>query len=439
MKKCFACICLFLACLGCARQAPPGYRLPAPEDVVMYEVNPRVFAEKEAFKAIGSYLDSIKQLGVNIVWFMPIYEIGQERSVNSPYCVRDYRSVNPEFGTKDDFRQLVARCHEKGLGVILDWVPNHTAWDHPWIRHKDWYTQDSMGNIICPAGTGWHDVADLNYDNADMRLAMIDAMRYWVEEMDVDGFRCDAVDFVPADFLRQAVDSLRRIPGHSLLMLAEGKRPDHFDAGFDLNYGWDFHHALRQVFLRDSSASRVFAAAEKEYDAIPTGKHKLRFNTNHDETAKKSPVEEWNGERGSIAAFVVSAFMPGCPLIYSSQEVGYPKAVNFFFFHPLDWSANQPLRKEYEKLMRVYNACPTFRKGDLTPYPDDQVVLFTRSADGDTCAVAVNVRNTVVTVSLPPALAGKTYQDLCKDEVYLCNDSLILNPYEYRVLRRTGR
>lgn len=439
MKKCFVCIWLFLVCVGCARQAKPGYRLPAPEDVVIYEVNPRVFAEQEAFKAIGTYLDSIKQLGVNIVWFMPIYEIGHERSVNSPYCVRDYRSVNPEFGTKEDFRQLVARCHEKGLGVILDWVPNHTAWDHAWIQHKDWYTQDSLGNIIWPAGTGWRDVADLNYDQPDMRLAMIDAMRYWVEEMGVDGFRCDAVDFVPVDFLRQALDSLRHHSGHPLLMLAEGKRPDHFDAGFDLNYGWDFHNTLRQVFLCDSSASRVFAANKKEYDAIPPGKHKLRFNTNHDETAKKSPVEEWNGERGSMAAFVVSAFMPGCPLIYSSAEVGYPKAVNFFFFHPVDWSANQSLRKEYERLMRVYTTCSAFRKGDLTPYPDDQVVLFTRSLDGDTYCVAVNVRNKAVTLSFPPALAGKRYRDLYRDEKYVANDSLILNPYEYRIWQLVDR
>lgn len=436
MKKVSIWICLALAWLGCTRQAKPGYRLPDPTDVVIYEVNPRVFAEKESFKAIGLYLDSIKQLGANVLWFMPIYEIGREHSVNSPYCVRDYQSVNPEFGTIDDFKELVVRCHEKGLGVILDWVPNHTAWDHPWIKHKDWYTQDSCGAIIWPAGTGWRDVADLNYDNADMRLAMIEAMTFWVKEIGVDGFRCDAVDFVPADFLRQALDSLRSIPGHPLLMLAEGKRPDHFDAGFDLNYGWDFHTAMRHVYLRDSAATLLFAAHEKEYAAIPAGKHKLRFSTNHDETAHKSPVEEWSGERGSMSAFVAAAFMPGCPLLYSSQEVGHPKAINFFFFNPVDWSANQPLRQEYEQLLSIYHAHPALRKGEMKPYPDDNILLFERSDGKDTYCIAVNVRNAGQTLSLPPGLGRRSYRNLYTGQVCQWQESLTLKPYEYRILQQ---
>ena len=151
---------------------------------------------------------------------------------------------------------------------------------------KEWYTQDSIGNIISPAGTGWNDVADLNYDNADMCLAMIDAMKYWIQEVGVDGFRCDAADYVPYTFWKQAVDSLRAIPNRKLLMLAEGKRKDHFDAGFDMNYAWDLMEAMRDVFVNDSSAARLLEVDWSEYDSIPAGKMKLRFITNHDELLK---------------------------------------------------------------------------------------------------------------------------------------------------------
>lgn len=251
--------------------------LPAVEDVVMYQVNPRVFAPEKSFKAVERRLDSIQALGINVVWFMPINEVGQEKSVNSPYCVKDYKGVNPEFGTLDEFKALVATCHQKGMNVIIDWVANHTSWDNAWIANKEWYTQDEAGNIIFPAGTGWKDVADLNFDNQEMRLAMIEAMKFWVTEIGIDGFRCDAADFVPFDFWKQALDSLRAIPERSLLMLAEGKRRDHFDAGFDMNYSWDFLESLRDVFVKDAPAQELFATDKAEYDTIPVGKVKLRF------------------------------------------------------------------------------------------------------------------------------------------------------------------
>ena len=175
-------LCLLAACTG-KRQGEAAVEvaaLPAVEDVVMYQVNPRVFAPEKSFKAVERRLDSIQALGINVVWFMPINEVGQEKSVNSPYCVKDYKGVNPEFGTLDEFKALVATCHQKGMNVIIDWVANHTSWDNAWIANKEWYTQDEAGNIIFPAGTGWKDVADLNFDNQEMRLAMIEAMKFWV-------------------------------------------------------------------------------------------------------------------------------------------------------------------------------------------------------------------------------------------------------------------
>ena len=235
------------------------YKVPAPEDVMMYQVNPRVFAPDHSFNAAALQLDSIKSLGANVVWLMPIYEVGKENSVNSPYCIKDYKALNPEFGNMQEFNSFVDECHKRGMSVIIDWVANHTSWDNAWVLdHPDWYTQDSTGTIISPEGTGWLDVADLNFDNQDMRLAMIDAMKFWVNEAGVDGFRCDAADFVPFDFWKQAIDSLRSMPDHKLLLLAEGKRKDHFDAGFEMNYAWDFAETMREVFRKDTTAAKVF-------------------------------------------------------------------------------------------------------------------------------------------------------------------------------------
>ncbi|MDR0546235.1 MAG: alpha-glucosidase C-terminal domain-containing protein [Dysgonamonadaceae bacterium] len=425
-------ISLFL--ISCAKKE--AYVLPELTDVVIYQINPRVFAPENSFNAVVPHLDSIKELGCNILWFMPIYEIGEVNTKNSPYCVKDYKSVNPEFGTMDEFKNLITLCHQKGMGVIVDWVPNHTAWDNPWIVNKDWYTQDSIGNIIYPADTDWTDVADLNFDNQDMRLAMIDAMKFWVNEVGVDGFRCDAVDYVPADFLKQCVDSLRAIPGKKLLMLAEGTRKDHFDSGFDLNYAWGFAHQMRQVYLKNEPASTLFAANTEEYEGIPAGKLKLRFTTNHDEAAKHAPIVEWVNTRGSMSAYATILFFPGVPMIYGSQEVGYPNDINFFKHIEMDWTTNPELWQEYQKLLSIHNAGEGLRKGELKQVIDDRnVLMFERISDKETYTIAINVRDSVVTVALPEEICNKQYINLFSGENQTLNDSLTLQPFEYLILK----
>ena len=233
---------------GSSNNAVPvsdNFMVPEVADVVLYQVNPRVFAPSNSLQAVLARLDSIEDLGVNMLWIMPIYPIGLEKTKNSPYSVRDYKAVAPEFGTVDDLRALVESCHERGMGLILDWVANHTAWDNVWVtQHPDWYTKDSTGSIIYPPGTDWTDVADLNYDNKDMRAAMIDAMRFWVDSVGVDGFRCDVADEVPVDFWSEAISTLREsAKPRRLIMLAEGAKPETLGAGFDLNYAWEFMRA----------------------------------------------------------------------------------------------------------------------------------------------------------------------------------------------------
>ena len=164
--------------------------------MVIYEANPKVFASSKSLKAIEDRLDEIQDLGVTVIWLMPIQPIGSDKtSVGSPYCIKNFKAVNPSYGTIDDLKSLVNKAHSMGMKVILDWIANHTSWDNPWItEHPDWYTKDANGNIISPAGMGWNDVADLNFKNTELRANMIDAMTYWVKEAGIDGFRCDYAD-----------------------------------------------------------------------------------------------------------------------------------------------------------------------------------------------------------------------------------------------------
>ena len=380
---------IFFSC-----SAEKEFAMPQPEDVVMYQINPRVF------------------------------------------CIKDYTALNPEFGTIEDFTRLVSLSHEKGMAVIADWVANHTAWDNAWVaEHPDWYTEDEDGNIISPAGTGWNDVADLDFDNQDMRLAMIDAMKYWVEEVGVDGFRCDAADFVPYDFWKQALDSLRAIPDRNLLMLAEGKRKDHFDAGFDMNYAWDFMEGMRNVFIRDTSATALYRIDEEEYAALPEGTVKLRFTTNHDEAAKMSPVKEFGSERGSMSAFVIATYLHGGALIYGSQETGYPDPINFFYYVPVDWNAAPALRDEYRKIISIYNEYPAVRKGGMTAYPDDDVMVFVKGDEETEILVIANVRNAEETASVPESWQGRQCTDLMTGSAVALDSEIALAPYGYLILR----
>lgn len=435
-----ACAMIASSCCSNECSCEGGYEVPAPEDVMMYQVNPRVFAPEKSFNAVAQHLDSIKALGTNVVWFMPIYPVGQIKTVNSPYCISDYKGVNPEFGTLEEFKSLVAQCHQKGMSVIVDWVANHTSWDSNWMEHKDWYTLDENGEIVSPANTGWLDVADLNFDNAEMRLAMIDAMKYWVTEVGIDGFRCDAADFVPFDFWKQCCDSLRAIPDHKLLLLAEGKRKDHFDAGFEMNYAWDYLEAVRRVFNGGrrgpaQPAHTLFAADSAEYAGVPEGCVKLRFTTNHDESDKMSPIREFGGERGSMAAFVASTYLHGGALVYGSQEVGYPGRINFFRYVPMDWESCQGLNKEYTKLLENYNAIPAIRKGEIKAYPDENILAFQKSCTDEAFLVLVNVRHEDHTFALPAEWSEKQCTDLMTGETVKLGANIHLDPYGYIILK----
>ncbi len=440
MKKLLLCISIATAVISCkpAKETKQtAFEMPAVADIAMYQVNPRVFAPDHSLNAVAARIDSIRDLGVNVMWVMPIYPIGIEKGKNSPYCISDYKAIAPEFGTIDDFKNLAKVCHEHGMGIILDWVANHTAWDHPWVKeHPDWYTHDEKTDtIIHPRPWDWYDVADLNYDNKDMRAAMIDAMKFWIVEVGIDGFRCDVADGVPADFWKDAINELRTAAGNrQIVMLAEGKRSDNFTVGgFDMNYGWDYKDELMKVW-KGAPASNLIKADKAEYDSLPAGKVKLRFTTNHDHSTEATPCVEFTNDRGAMAAYVASVFPHGGALIYGSQEVGYPDPINFFHYVPVDWTAKPEIYREYKELIELYNEHPALRKGTMTAWPDNDVFIFEKKDAEESFLVIVNVRNEPKSVQIPEGWVGRETEDEIADKDFKLESTLTLEPFQYLIL-----
>jgi glycosidase len=421
---------------------PPQYEtpfasIPATSDITMYEINERVFSTTGDFEGILPRLDSIKNLGVNVIWLMPIYPIGILKSINSPYCVRNYRQVNSDLGSLDNLRSLVREAHNRNMAVILDWIANHTSWDNVWIQYKDWYTQDANGNIISPPGTNWTDVADLNYNNQQMRQEMIRCMKYWVLTANTDGFRCDAADYIPFDFWRQAIDSLKKIPNRKLIMLAEGSRSDHFVAGFQMNFGWDFFSTCKNVFENNQVASVFYQTQQSEYSSVPSGYQKLRFTSNHDEDfSDDTPLGLFGGKTGSMSAFVITAYMGGVPLIYNGQEVGCPVKLPIFGHYPINWTTNPDMSIEYKQLMHLRANLKSLRIGDLEGYTDNDVVAFLRQSSSDKVLVFANTRNAAKTFTLPGNITNTTWTDAISNLPVTLNTAIILNPYEYRIFSK---
>ena len=440
MKKLLLSVCILATLVGCKpgqEKNTEAFQLPEVADIAMYQVNPRVFAPSNSLNAVAARIDSIRDLGVNMMWVMPIYPIGLEKGKNSPYCISDYKAIAPEFGTIDDFKHLVQVCHEHQMGIILDWVANHTAWDHPWVKeHPDWYTRDEKADtIICPQPWNWEDVADLNYDNKDMREAMIDAMKFWIVEVGIDGFRCDVADGVPADFWKDAITQLREAAGERrIVMLAEGKNADNFTiGGFDMNYGWDYKDVLSKVF-KGNPASDLLEADKAEYDSLPDSKVKLRFTTNHDHATEVEPCIQFTNDHGAMAAYVASIFPHGGALIYGSQEVGYPEPINFFKYVPVDWSAKPDVYQEYKKLIGLYNEHPALRKGTMTPYPDNDVLVFEKQDGDEHFLILVNVRNENKTVQVPQSWVGHEVKDEATGKELRLNETIEMEPFEYLIL-----
>jgi glycosidase len=417
----------------------PFTGVPDRQDATIYQVNMRAFSAGSNLAGVTARLDSIRALGVNVVYLMPIYPVGTVRAFNSPYSIRDYRSVGAEFGTLADLRNLVDGAHSRNMSVILDWVANHTAWDHPWISASpNWYLRDASGTIQSPPGTGWNDVAQLDFSNADMRLEMIRSMKYWVYAANIDGFRFDYADGPPASFWRQAIDTLRAISTHRLLLLAEGSRPDHYTAGFDFTFGFNFYGTLKNVMRNNQPATQINTVNTTEYTNASAGQQVVRYITNHDVNGSDgTPQQLFGGIPGSLAAFVVAAYMKGVPMIYNGQEVATPFQLTFpFTSADINWSLNPEVTAEYKRIIAFRNSSMAIRRAQPVSYTTADVCAFTKEAGGEQVFVAVNLRNSAVTYTLPAGVANSNWTSAWTGASLTAGSQLELMPYGYVVWRR---
>ena len=410
------------------------------DKVVVYEVNPVLFGSSGALDKITAQLDGIAALGVNVLWMMPIYEEGTLKASGSPYSVRDYKKVNSDYGTIDDVKALVNAAHGKGMRVIFDWVGNHTSWDNAWItEHPEWYSHDASGNIISPPGFNWNDVADLNFDNSDMRAAMLEAMLWWVKEVGIDGYRCDYADGVPLDFWEKAIGEMRKLKGDDLLMLAESGKAEFFNVGFDMAYAWDYASAIQDVYAGKKTMADLYSTAAKEDAGVEKGKQQwMRHITNHDMNSGRTITNYYGTLRGAITAYVIAATMGGCPMIYSSQEIGYDGRPNFFRNDPIDWNQNPDYLAEYKKIMTMRageNALQA--SGTLKTYnAGDRVACFVRSDGIGNILVVANTSPDARTVSLPMDFQLGSVTNLITGGTTTTNTTLSLGGYEYIILKK---
>ncbi len=409
----------------------------------IYEVNIRQYTPEGTFKAFETHIPRLKKMGVDILWLMPVFPISEKNrkgSMGSYYAVANYKKVNHEFGTEEDLRSIIKTAHENNMLVILDWVANHTGWDNPWIfEHPDWYTQDSLGDIVCTVGTDWTDVADLNYDNPNMRKAMIEALSYWVINYDIDGYRCDVAGMVPVDFWNTARETLDKIK--PMFMLAEAEQIDLHEKAFDMGYAWHLHHLMNEVSKGNKTAKDIRAYLEKAKEEYPQEIYRMTFTSNHDENS-------WNGteyERmpDSYKTWAVFTFVvPGMPLIYSGQEAGLSKRLKFFEKDTIEWKENE-MNELYTKLISLKNDNKALWNGEagsdvyfINTSDNKNILAFKRIKDDNKVLVIMNLSKNDVKVRFMEKDIERRYTDYFTGEDIIVNPLkyIILKPWDYKVL-----
>jgi len=408
----------------------------------IYEVNIRQYTPEGTINAFANHLPRLKEMGVDILWLMPIFPISEKNrkgSMGSCYAVADYRAVNPDYGTIEDLKIMVKQAQDLGMKVILDWVANHTGWDNVIMKdHKDWYTQNEKGEIQIPAGTDWTDTADLNFDNKDLREYMKGSLKFWIEKANIDGYRCDMAAMVPTDFwneTRKELDAIKPV-----FMLAEAWEPELLESAFDMGYGWDFHHLMNDIAKGEKNANEIEAYFAKIDTLYQKDNYLMNFITNHDENSWAGTIKERMGEASN--AFAVLTFtMPGMPMLYSGQEVGLSHRLKFFEKDEIDWS-NKELVPFYTELMSLKKNNKALQNGvkggQLVRINSDQnekIFAFSREAEGNKIVVILNLSKEPVKATLEmDANAGKyaCYKDGNKHDL-AAKLAVDMKAWEYRV------
>jgi len=408
-------------------------------NAVIYEVNVRQYTPEGTFEAFESHLPRLKELGVDVLWFMPIHPISETNrkgTLGSYYAITDYKGVNPEFGTHEDFKHLVDKAHEMGFKILLDWVANHTGWDSQWLKdHPEWYATNEEGEVIAPYD--WTDVAELNYDDLNMRCAMLDAMKFWVTEMNVDGFRCDVAYEVPTEFWNNARKELDNIK--PMFMLAEAEAPDLLEHAFDMDYGWELMHIMNNVAAGEKTANDIFDYVQKLDTLICPDAYRMNFITNHDENS-------WNGtefERygmGTNTFAVLTYVLNGMPLIYSGQETGMDKRLEFFEKDLIPcWEKNETFLfyKKLNQLKRTHPALLAGMEGGtltrINTTENEKVLIISREKGKNKLIAFLNLSAEPVSFALTDEVRNGIYTE------YFTEKNLVelpteMKPWEYKIL-----
>ncbi len=416
------------------------------KDMNMYEVNIRQFTPEGTFSAFEKHIPRLKKMGVDILWLMPIYPISETKkkgSLGSYYAVTDFTKVNPEFGTLEEFQKMVNTIHENNMKIILDFVPNHTGWDHVWIKdHPDYYTQDKDGNIVDPIDPstgeswGWTDVADLNFDNKDMRKHMISDMAHWISNENIDGFRMDVAHGVPVGFWKEVSDHLTGVK-KDVFMLAESEVPAlRNEQYFQVDYGWEFHHILNAIAKGEAGPEEVKAWYMENQEKYQEGWH-IQFTSNHDENSWAGTTKERMGNaHDALAALAFT--IEGMPLIYGGQEEPLIRRLEFFekddigfqSYEKADWFAKiLKAKKENEALWNgPFGGEPEF----ITV--DDDVLIYKRTKKDNTVICIFNLSDKESSTEI--SFETEKYTDVFQGNIFdrKQGDELKLAPWSYHVL-----
>jgi cyclomaltodextrinase / maltogenic alpha-amylase / neopullulanase len=414
------------------------------KNATIYEVNVRQYTPEGTFKAFEPHLPRLKELGVDILWLMPIHPIGEKNrkgSLGSYYAVKDYYGVNPEFGTLDDLKSLVQKIHELGMYVIIDWVANHSAWDNQLVYdHPEWYTKNHEGNFQPTPWYDWEDIIDFDYDQPGLRKWMTEALKYWVKETDIDGYRCDVAGFVPTDFWENVRHELEKIK--PVFMLAEWESRDLHQQAFDATYSWSLFDRLKDVMTGGKGIGRITGYIAHDVKTFPGDGYRMIFTDNHDKNSWDGNQYHFFGEGGVEMAIVFSVMVKGIPLVYSGQEAGLNRSLAFFDKDEIEWKEH-PFYDLFKKLFELKHNNQALWNGAaggnmIRIFNDrqDKILSFFREKNGDRIISVFNFSNTEITVKLDSKYHIGTYKKLLGTDPYeLKGDDVITLPaWGYTVL-----
>ncbi len=364
------------------------------KDAIIYCVYLRSFSNEGTFEGLERRIPELKELGVNVIWLMPIHPIGikyRKGKLGSPYSVRDYYDVNPEYGTIIDFQKLLGTVHKNKMKLIIDLVINHTSWDSKLLQqHPEWFTKDSIGNIISP-NDDWTDVADLDYTKRGLRHYMLEMIEWWIKDINIDGFRCDVSELIPLDFWDEVRERLNHIK--PVMLLSEGSLPEYHLKTFDITYSWNIYDALKPLLDGKRTARYIDTLLEQEWKIFPKNSLRLRFNTNHDKNYWDAPAIEKFGVSGLKLTAVLINTIPGIPLIYNGEEVANDKRLSLFEKIDIDWTKPREMDSLYKILFKLRRENKAISRGNFLKIPttdDKNIYAFLRTESTNKVLVALN-------------------------------------------------